>query len=92
MKQNEFDCIGNYMDEADVREKYKNKPELVAWMLANAQTIERQGQILYECLSFKSTTKDREENIEEHHDTIRKEEKVKQEAKSKPKAKAKSEP
>ena len=70
LKRSDFDATGEFKDIQDVKELYKNKPDVRDWILANAQTIEAQGQTLYECLTFKSLKKDREDNIEEQVDKV----------------------
>ena len=90
VKLTDFESTGEFKDEDDIKDIYKNKPDIRDWILTNAKTIQAQGVTLYEVLSFKSLKRDRQESQEDHTDKIRQEEKVKLKAKTKAKGKAKA--
>ena len=87
VKLSDFESTGEFKDEDDIKEIYKNKPAVRDWILLHAKTIQAQGQTLYEDLKFKSVKRDRQESIEEHQDKLGQEEKVKPKGKSRSKPK-----
>ena len=63
VKLTDFESTGEFKDEDDIKEIYKNKPAVRDWILLHAKTIQAQGQTLYEDLKFKSVKRDRQESI-----------------------------
>ena len=47
LKLTDFEASGEYKDEEDIKEFYKNKHDVRDWIPTNAQTIKAQGRTMY---------------------------------------------
>ena len=82
---------GNYLDEDDLREKYKQKPEQLKSLMETARTITHPTRkvLMYEDADISLTDLQEEDNTERRKRNVEMEEKLKPAKKPKTKAKAK---
>ena len=94
VREQEVQCVGTgeYFDEVEMKEKYKNNPvRLAALLKQDPFECPKTGIPLYEDMRFKRTFSDSSKTTQTQQMQLNMEDKIKRKAKAKPKPEAKSE-
>lgn len=77
VKSDAFVGTGTYKHKVDIEAKYKDKPDMLKYILEKGSTVQAVGTTLYEDLEFTSTTKNESQDIDERKTSLATFEKIK---------------